>query len=264
MTRACPPVSVVARSGVGRVLLCLLVGVVLATSTAPTHAVGRRRLLVVTATTGFVHDSIPAARRLLTQLDRGNARYTTTFLESAADLTPERLADADAVAFVNTSGELPLDDTQRAALLAFVRSGKGFLGTHSASDTFHAWPEYLAMLGGEFAAHPYTGEGVVIVEDRRHPATRRLPGRFRIAEEFYFFRTSPRSAAHVLARLDVASVGGDAAEDRPLVWCRREGTGRVFYDALGHFAGTWRDRRQRALVAGGLAWVLGLRPGTCD
>jgi type 1 glutamine amidotransferase len=238
------------------ILLCLV--------TATTAGARRRNLLVVTETAGFHHASIPAAERLLETLDRRSRRWDATFLATASDLGPEQLANADAVAFVNTSGELPLDPDQRAALLAFVRSGKGFLGTHSASDTFHAWPEYLAMLGGEFLAHPHVGDGTVVVEDRRHPATRALPRRFRIAEEFYFFRTNPRNDAHVLARLDVGSVGGDASEDRPLVWCRREGNGRVFYDALGHFDETWSDPRQRAILAGGIAWVLRLRRGACD
>ena len=40
-----------------------------------------------------------------------------------------------------------------------------------------------------------------------------------------------------------------------LVWTRRYGRGRVFYDALGHFGATWRDARQRRLMADGLRWA---------
>jgi type 1 glutamine amidotransferase len=36
----------------------------------------------------------------------------------------------------------------------------------------------------------------------------------------------------------------------------------VFYDALGHDEATWRDPHQRALLAGGLEWALGLRGAT--
>lgn len=227
-------------------------------ATAPA-ADGRPRLaLVVTETAGFRHDSIEAAKTLLRELDRDASRYHVRFLGGARELSAGRLARAHGVVFLNTSGELPLRRRQKANLLAFVRSGKGFLGTHSASDTFHTWPEYIRLLGGEFEAHPFVGDGRVVVEDPSHPATRRLPASFLLREEFYFFRADPRCCAHVLARLDVSSFGGSAAEDRPLVWCRREGRGRVFYDALGHFSDTWRDERQRSMLAGGLVWILGL------
>ena len=60
----------------------------------------------------------------------------------------------DAVIFY-TTGELPLDDEQKAALLSFVREdGKGFIGVHSAADTSIQWPEYGEMIGGWFDQHP--------------------------------------------------------------------------------------------------------------
>jgi len=181
-----------------------------------------------------------------------------------AELTPARLRAADALVFANTSGELPLGPRKKRALLRFLRhSGKGFIGTHSASDTLYTWPTYEQLLGGQFMSHPNVGEGRVIVEDRAHPATRRLGGSFRIREEFYYFQENPRPRAHVLARLDVGSFGGDPGEDRPLVWCRREGRGRVFYNALGHFQETWSNGRQRAITKGALNWALGLDRAPC-
>ena len=62
----------------------------------------------------------------------------------------------DAVYFF-TSGELPLSDQQKADLLDFVRQGKGFGGSHSATDTLYTWPEYGDMIGGIFdgLANPF-------------------------------------------------------------------------------------------------------------
>jgi type 1 glutamine amidotransferase len=59
------------------------------------------------------------------------------------------------------------------------------------------------------------------------------------------------SRLHVLARLD-------GQVHHPLVWCRRAQRGRVFYDALGHFAETWRNPLQIAMATGGIAWATGL------
>jgi type 1 glutamine amidotransferase len=100
----------------------------------------------------------------------------------------------------------------------------------------------------------------VVVEDRRSRLTRALPATFAIHEEFYVFKRDPRPHVHVLVRLDTSRAG----PDRPLVWCRRSGQGRVFYDALGHFPQTWSDPRQLELVADGIAWAAGLgRAPTC-
>ncbi|MET4328066.1 type 1 glutamine amidotransferase [Bradyrhizobium sp. i1.15.2] len=43
---------------------------------------------------------------------------------------------------------------QKRALLKFVRSGRGFLGVHSATDTFYTWPDYLDLVGGYFNGYP--------------------------------------------------------------------------------------------------------------
>ena len=239
---------------------CAAVLAVLSLVASATPAGAReRRVLVVSEARGFVHDSIPAAVAYLRELGRRSRRYhVATLRQGAAGLTPARLRRADAVVFANTSGELPLPS--RAALRRFVRAGGGLVGTHSASDTFYSWPRFAPLLGARFQRHGAPAEGRLLVEGPRHPATDGLPRAFRLTEEFYEFTSSPRARARVLLRLDPRSVGDELRPDIPLVWCRREGSGRVFYDALGHFPRTWSDRRHRLIVAGGLRWALGLHP----
>jgi len=193
-------------------------------------------LLVVTETRGFVHDSIPAAKTMVASLG-----YRTTFLDGARELTAVRLRGADAVVFLNTSGDLRLDAAGKRRLLAYVRGGGAFVGTHSAAATFHDWPAFQTMLGAEFRSHPPAGPGRVDVVDDAFTTTRS----FAISDEFYRFRGAAKR--HVVARVH----GGG-----PLVWWRRYGRGRVFYDGLGHFIATWSDGHQRQLVADGLRWAL--------
>jgi uncharacterized protein len=202
-------------------------------------ALAQPQVLVVTETRGFVHDSIPAAKAMVASLP-----YRTTFLNGARELTARRLRTADAVVFLNTSGELHLNAAGKRRLLAYVRNGGGFIGTHSAADTFHGWPAFQRMLGAEFLGHPPPGPGRVDVVDRAFTSTRS----FAITEEFYAFRA--RAKRHVIARIH---------DGAPLVWSRHYGRGRVFYDALGHFIATWSDAHQRALVADGLRWAIGAR-----
>jgi uncharacterized protein len=220
-----------------------------------------RTVLVLTQTLGYHHASIPWAVDALRRLAARDGRYHVVFLPTAADLAPAALAHASAVVFLLTTGELPLTASEKQALVAFVHRGGGLVGFHSATDTFHHWPGYKALIGAEFSHHPFPGLGRIVVEDRGTPGTKTLPTRFGIYEEFYVFRHDPRGHVHVLARLDT----GPGGPDRPLVWCRRSGSGRVFYDALGHFPQTWSDSRQLALVSGGIAWAAGIvRAPSCQ
>jgi type 1 glutamine amidotransferase len=211
-------------------------------------------VLVLTQTLGYHHASIPSAVEALRRLAARDGRYRVEFLPTASKLTPAALKGAAAVVFLLTTGELPLSRSDQHALVTFVHHGGGLVGFHSAADTFHHWPAYIALIGAEFSHHPAPSTERVVVEDRSTPATRALPMSFAIHEEFYVFKHDPRSHAHVLVRLGTRRGG----PDRPLVWCRRSGAGRVFYDALGHFQQTWSDPRQLALVSGGIAWGAGL------
>jgi type 1 glutamine amidotransferase len=146
-----------------------------------------------------------------------------------------------------------LNTAQKAALLAFVSGGKGFIGAHSATDTLHGWPEYGDLVGAYFKEHPWTRSGAVVVEDPAHETAAGLGERFDIVEEFYAFTDNPRPRVHVLLRLDAASVGGSG--DYPLAWTSSYGSGRVYYNALGHFAETWRDPRFQRQITAAIRWV---------
>lgn len=191
-----------------RALLAVL-ALLVAFTQAPAAAAREKQVLAISQATGFVHDSIPAAVAALEELGRRSRRYEVTHLDAGVrQLTARRLRRADALVFVNTSGELPVTAMQRRSVIRFVRGGGALVGFHSASDTFHtSWPQYKRLLGAEFRQHPPLQSGTVIVEDGGHPATRSLGGSFSIVEEFYEFVQSPRLRAHVLARLDPASIG---------------------------------------------------------
>ena len=89
-----------------------------------------------------------------------------------------------------------------------------------------------------------------MVEDQSHPSTSGLGERFSLSEEFYTFRENPRPRVQVLLRLDPASVGSTG--DYPLAWAQSYGTGRAYYNALGHFTSTWDDPRFQQQLIGAM------------
>jgi type 1 glutamine amidotransferase len=210
------------------------------------------RVLVLTATAGFRHDSIPVARDVLAALAAGGG-FTVTSTEDLSSITSSSLAGYDVLFFALTSGELAFTPEQKSAIASFVSSGKGFLGVHSASDTLYEWPDYGRLVGAYFKEHPWTGPATVVVEDMSHPATAGLGDRFGLTDEFYTFRENPRPPVQILLRLDPGSVG--ATGDYPLAWAQSYGAGRAYYNALGHFAETWRDARFQRQLSGAIRWA---------
>ena len=208
---------------------------------------------MLTATAGFRHDAIATARQVMATLGASTGEFAVTATDDAAAVTSASLANHDVLFFALTSGELPFTAEQKTAILAFVAGGGGLLGAHSATDTLYGWPEYGALMGAYFREHPWTRQASVIVEDTAHPTTAGLGDRFAIDEEFYTFRDDPRPRVHVLLRLDAASVGDTG--DYPLAWTLTHGSGRIYYNALGHFASTWNDRRFQQQIAAAVRWA---------
>ncbi len=207
---------------------------------------------MLTATAGFRHDSIATAREVMSGLSAaGEIAVTPT--EDLSSISAANLAGYDVLFFALTSGELPFNADQKAAILAFVSGGKGFLGVHSATDTLYDWPDYGRLVGAYFKEHPWTRQATVLVEDPSHPSTTGIGDRFTLLEEFYTFRDNPRGRVHVLLRLDPASVGSSG--DYPLAWVQDFGSGRAYYNALGHFPETWRDQRFQRQLVGAIKWA---------
>ena len=221
------------------------------TAPTPTASVPAIRVLMLTATAGFRHDSIPTSRQVLTSIGPSNG-FTITATEDLSAFTTSNLANFDVVMFASTSGELPFTPEQQNSLIAFVNGGKGFIGVHSATDTLYEWSDYGRLVGAYFKEHPWTQPGRVLVENTSHPAAG-ISVPFTLEEEFYTFRENPRGRVQVLMTLDAASVG--ASGDFPLVWTQSFGGGRSYYNALGHFPATWMDTRFQAQMVAAIKWT---------
>jgi uncharacterized protein len=276
-------------------------------ATIPLPAQGSpKKLLVVTTTTGFRHDSIPSMEKMLTDLANESGEFTVTFLRqpegkpadlakdatdeqraihskaeadwelklraALEELKPASLDKYDGIVFASTTGSLPIPD--KTGFLEWIKAGHAFIGLHSATDTFHDWPGYIDMLGGEFDHHGAQVSVDCLNQDPKNPATALLPKIWTIQqEEIYQFKNYDPAKVHELLILDTDPYD-KTPRHFPISWCKEYGAGKVFYTALGHRDDIidpdpgLKDRRNsadisnayRAHVLGGIEWALNIIP----
>jgi len=244
-------------------LLTLTFTTALALVYAPTRAEDRpTSILYFTHPAGYRHEVIPTSREILKQIGEAAPRFDVTASEDVSVFTAENLRRFGAVMFF-TTGELPMNDSQKQALIDFVRGGGGFLGVHSATDTFYRWPEYGKLIGGYFDQHPWHGAVRIDVADRSDPLVAFIGPSMALSDEIYQIRDFDVGGSHVLLHLDPTSV--DLRRDNvhrhpygwPLAWTRAYGSGRVFYTALGHEESVWLDARFQTLLHNAVLWAIG-------
>lgn len=292
-----------------KTIFALAIASILATSL---HA-EPKKLLVVTTTTGFRHSSIPTLEKVIAQLGKESGAFTVDFVrqpegrpatgfakklkadatpeekQAYADaeakfnaalkvelqkLSPENLKNYDGVVFASTTGDLPLPDKQ--GFLDWIKAGHAFIGIHAASDTFHGYPDFIAMLGGEFKTHGPQVSVDCLNQDPKHPATAALPASWTISqEEIYEFKNYEATNVHDLLIMDKHPQHKEQAGHFPVSWCKSFGAGKVFYTSLGHREDVidadlnLKDRKNspeiskayQKHVLGGIEWALGLKPG---
>jgi uncharacterized protein len=220
------------------------------------------RVLYITQSKGFKHQVLPESESVMKELGAKHGFEVELTQAAESALTPQALANTDVIVFY-TTGELPLSAEQKTALLNFIKAGKGFVGIHSATDTFYQWPEYGEMINGYFDGHPWTQdtEVTIKVDDRTHPTTKHMPESIRLKEEIYQFKQFSPDKVKVLVSLDTSKTDmtkqGIKASSFPLVWYRQYGKGRVYYNALGHRPDVWQSDWYKTMMANTIKWAAG-------
>jgi type 1 glutamine amidotransferase len=217
-------------------------------------------VLVFTRTTGFRHDSIEAGVDALRRLGVDSG-FSVERTEDPADFSDDNLARFDVVCWLNTDSDV-LGEAEQGAFERYIRAGGGWVGVHAAAASEYGWPWYGQLLGAYFLGHPAIQPARVEVESPDHPSTAHLPPSFVAQDEWYSFRTNPRSTVQVLLTLDESSYGvGDLAMgDHPIAWYHEFDGGRAWYTALGHPIDVYADPLFTRHLLGGLRWAAGLVP----
>jgi hypothetical protein len=213
-------------------------------------------VLVFSKTGGYRHDSIPTGIEAIKRIC-GVRGWNAVCTEDSRVFREDSLQAFDVAVFLCTTGDV-LNDAQQSAFERFVFRGGGYVGVHSASDTEYDWPWYGRLVGAYFASHPAIQEGVLHIEDASHPTTRHLPNPWKRTDEWYDFRSNPRSNVKVLMALDEASYkGGKMGADHPITWWRDFGGGRAWYTGLGHTKESYEEPLFVHMIDRAIAWAGG-------
>jgi type 1 glutamine amidotransferase len=226
------------------------------TSPTATAVAAAPRVLVFSETAGFRHDSIPAGIAAIRSLGE-EQNFDVTVSEDSSVFAAAELMNYDVVVFLSTTGDI-LVALEEAALEEFVRSGGGFVGIHSATDTEYDWAWYGGLVGTYFTDHPAVQPATVLSTESGHPAGDGLPVSFVRTDEWYNFRSVPGPEVVVLATLDETTYeGGTMGPDHPIAWAQEYDGGRSFYTAGGHTIESYSEPVFRNHIATGIIWADG-------
>ncbi len=155
-----------------------------------------RRLLFFNRSAGFQHsvvtvkDDQPCYAETILRPICDKHHWELVSTKDGTVFTPENIAKYDAFLFYTTGvltdaksadGSKPMSKAGKQAFLDAIHNGKGFVGFHCASDTFHKGERYetqtpgerdpyINMLGGEFVTHCSQQPATMKVVDPNFPA----------------------------------------------------------------------------------------------
>jgi type 1 glutamine amidotransferase len=238
---------------------------------------GGYRILMVTQSQGFKHgsvtrkeDKLAPAEQALTEIGiKSNLFRVDCTQDVAKDFTKENLKNYDIV-FFYTTGDLPISDEAKEYFIKewLPTKGHGFIGAHSAADTYHNYQPYWDMIGGTFNGHPWnSGDTVTIsIHDKNHPASKPWTAdgakdEFEIQDEIYQFKNWQPEKVRVLMSLNMAKTKLKKPYHVPILWVKNYGDGKAMHMSLGHNESVWANETYRASLLGGIRWVLNLDEG---
>ncbi|WP_018750250.1 ThuA domain-containing protein [Paenibacillus sanguinis] len=170
----------------------------------------------------------------------------------------ENLKSHDLLVPIWTMGEIK--DEQLRPVLQAVQSGVGIAGCHGGMcDSFRNSVEWQFMTGSQWVAHPFN-DGVEyevnMVMSSSSPLIEGIQD-FKVKSEQYYLHVDP--CVNVLATTTFAlSEGPHSANGiitMPVVYTKKWGQGRVFYNSLGHHADIFDIPEALELMRRGFLWA---------
>lgn len=228
----------------------------------------KSRVLMLTQSVGFKHgsvsrptDKLAVSELAMIQLGEKTGLFKVDCTQdAAADFTKDNLKNYDIVMFY-TTGSLPIAEADRDYFFGewLTTKGHGFLGFHSAADTWGDYKPYWDMVGGTFNGHPWNaGNTVTIrVHEPENPLMKSFGAEFTIRDEIYQYKNWQPEKVRVLMSLDMAKCNPSMHYHVPVAWIKNYGQGRVYFNNLGHNESSWADERYLSSITTAVRWIRG-------
>lgn len=172
-------------------------------------------------------------------------------------LDEERLKSLHLIIPVWTMGKISKE--QVLPVIEAVASGVGIAGCHGGMcDSFRECVEWQFMTGGQWVSHP-GGDGIeytVNIKKGSSPITQGITD-FKVNSEQYYVHVDPAIEVLAATRFPVVSWyhSSNGQVDVPVIWTKRWGHGRVFYNSLGHHADIFNDPSALEIMRRGFLWA---------
>ncbi|WP_106769008.1 ThuA domain-containing protein [Paenibacillus faecalis] len=168
-----------------------------------------------------------------------------------------KLKNLDLIVPVWTMGQISQEYVNNVS--EAVQGGTGLAGCHGGMcDAFRNNVDWQFMTGGQWVAHP-GNDGVKYAVEIKQSTSPLVQGieDFVVESEQYYLHVDP--AVEVLATTRFPVADGphrfNKAVDMPVVWTKRWGQGRVYYNSLGHHADIVELPIVKELMTRGLLWA---------
>jgi uncharacterized protein len=223
------------------------------------------KALLVTTTRGWHHESLHTGVLAIQQLGAKNF-FDVVLFENPESFTDKNLEQFKVIIFLNTTGDI-LDSAQQKAMERFIKSGKGFVGIHSASDTEYDWEWYTKLVGRMFHIHPVIQTARVNLVDPAFPGLQGFSNNKLWTDEWYEFGPEKVSDLRYILSIDESSYdpkvewpernkkGVGMGKLHPVAWYHNFDGGRSFYTALGHVPVVFNDPVFLDHLNAGIFWA---------
>ena len=145
---------------------------------------------------------------------------------------------------------------QEAGLIRAVESGIGLGGFHGGTgDAFRNSAGYQFVVGGQFVAHPDNHKDYVVhIIKGTDPIVAGLSD-FTVHSEQYYMHVDPSNEVLATTTFQSASAPWVNGTVMPVVWKRKYGQGRIFYQSVGHTVKEFDIPEVREITKRGLVWA---------
>lgn len=237
-----------------------------------------KKVLFFTKSSGFQHSVIARkdgklglCERVLAEIGKEHG-FEVVPCKDGRVFDPDKIGEWDAFLFYTTGDLTTLGDSRqegpahpmskdgKKAFLDAVAGGKGFVGLHSATDTFHSQGDeidpYIKMIGGEFVTHGAQQPSNLVVTCDDFPGVKPFGKGVKLVDEWYCQKYMPDDL-HVILAHDTKGMTGPMYQrpNFPETWARMHDKGRVCYTSLGHREDIVENPLFQGLVLGALGWV---------